>query len=98
MKSSSLFSRFFRRHSALRTRKSAISTPKSPIRPSRRPLHLESLERRELLAGVDITISDASAIEGSDHLKFLDRFVQAESGGLLRPRAATFGPDGNGDG
>src|SRR5947209_3861658 len=67
-------------------------------RPARRRLLLETLESRSLLAGVDITISDATAIEGGNALKSLDHFVQDASGGLTRPRASTFGPDGNGDG
>jgi len=45
-----------------------------------------------------ISVSDASAIEGSSALKILDRFVNAGSGGLSRPRTPLFGPDGNGDG
>jgi hypothetical protein len=45
-----------------------------------------------------ISVGDASAIEGSNTLKFLDRFVSNGSGGLARPRGSTFGPDGNGDG
>jgi sugar lactone lactonase YvrE len=50
------------------------------------------------ISGPAISISDATAIEGSDTLKFIDRFVPDGSGGLSRARGATFGPDGNGDG
>jgi streptogramin lyase len=57
---------------------------------------LERLEDRQLLS--TLSVSDASAIEGSSALKFIDRFVADGSGGLDRPRASTFGPDGNGDG
>jgi sugar lactone lactonase YvrE len=45
-----------------------------------------------------ISISDATATEGGTALKILDRFVQANSGGLQRPRTPLFGPDANGDG
>jgi hypothetical protein len=44
----------------------------------------------------DVTISVVgdSAIEGSNALKFLDRFVADGSGGLAIPRQSIFGPDG----
>jgi streptogramin lyase len=42
-----------------------------------------------------ISVSDASAIEGSDTLKFLDRFIPMGSGGLSRANGSVFGPDGN---
>jgi hypothetical protein len=42
-----------------------------------------------------ISIGNASAIEGSQALKFLDHFVDSGSGGLTRPRGSIFGPDGN---
>ncbi len=61
-----------------------------------RRISLERLEGRELLT--TISIGDATAIEGSGALKILDRFVDQGSGGILRPRLSTFGPDGNGDG
>lgn len=65
---------------------------------ARRP-RFEELESRSLLAGdIDISISDATATEGSSAMKILDRFVESNSGGLRRPRTPLFGPDGNGDG
>ncbi len=45
-----------------------------------------------------ISVSAASAIEGSSVLKVLDRFVNMNTNGLQRPRTPLFGPDGNGDG
>jgi hypothetical protein len=45
-----------------------------------------------------ISVGAASAIEGSNTLKLLDRFVSNGSGGLARPRGSIFGPDANGDG
>jgi len=42
-----------------------------------------------------ISVNDASAIEGSNNLKFLDRFVDLGSGGLSRANGSIFGPDGN---
>jgi sugar lactone lactonase YvrE len=48
--------------------------------------------------GAEFSISDATASEDNKSLKILDRFVQANSGGLVRPRAPLFGPDANGDG
>jgi hypothetical protein len=63
----------------------------------RKRFSFESLENRALLAS-DVSIGDATAIEGSDALKFIDRFIADGSGGIDRPRASTFGPDGNGDG
>ena len=45
-----------------------------------------------------ISIGDASAIEGTSTLKLLDRFVAAGSGGLMKPRGLVFGPDANSDG
>jgi sugar lactone lactonase YvrE len=42
-----------------------------------------------------ISISDASANEGSDAVKFIDVFVTAHSGGLTRTGNAVYGPDGN---
>jgi outer membrane protein assembly factor BamB len=47
---------------------------------------------------ITISISDATAVEGSSALKILGRFVSDNSGGLTRPRTPVFGPDGNGDG
>ncbi len=65
------------------------------IRKARRQaLCVEPLEARSLLS-VAISIGDASAIEGSSTLKFIDRFVSEGSGGLARPRSSIFGPDGN---
>jgi hypothetical protein len=63
---------------------------------NRRPL-FECLEPRTMLAA-SISISDATAIEGSNALKSIDRFVAAGSGGVAHPRGLAFGPDGNGDG
>ena len=45
-----------------------------------------------------ISISNATATEGSTAIKFLDRFVAQGSGGLTTPRGSTLGPDANGDG
>lgn len=42
-----------------------------------------------------ISVSNASASEGSNALKFLDHFVSPGSGGLARARGSIFGPDGN---
>jgi hypothetical protein len=42
-----------------------------------------------------ISISDATAIEGSNAVKFLDTFVQSGSGGLSRARGMAYGNDGN---
>jgi hypothetical protein len=50
------------------------------------------------MLAASISISDATAVEGSDTLKFVDRFVAEGSGGLVTPRDSTFGPDGNNDG
>lgn len=46
----------------------------------------------------EVSIADATAIEGSGALKKLDQFVTESSGGVARPRVSTFGPDTNGDG
>src|SRR5687768_284626 len=79
-----------------RSRKSIGSSRLRAHHQSLRRLALEPLEDRRLMA-VDISISDASAIEGDNALAFIDRFVAFQSGGLARPRGSTFGPDGNGD-
>lgn len=42
-----------------------------------------------------MSVADASAIEGSNTLKLLDRFVAQGSGGLSTSNGSTFGPDGN---
>jgi hypothetical protein len=42
-----------------------------------------------------ISVSGASAIEGSNTLRFLDHFIDPGSGGLARARSSVFGPDGN---
>jgi hypothetical protein len=42
-----------------------------------------------------ISVSGASAVEGSNTLKFLDHFISPGSGGLSRARSSIFGPDGN---
>ncbi len=42
-----------------------------------------------------ISVSNASAIEGSNTLNLLDHFVSPGSGGLSRARGSVFGPDGN---
>ncbi len=42
-----------------------------------------------------ISVSGASAVEGSNTLKFLDHFVSPGSGGLSRAKSSVFGPDGN---
>ncbi len=59
-----------------------------------RSLKFEKLENRELMAG-DLSISDATAMEGGSNLKLLDRFVSLGSGGLTKSAGSTFGPDGN---
>src|SRR5262249_31055211 len=43
----------------------------------------------------NISVSGASAAEGSNTLKFLDHFISPGSGGLSRARSSVFGPDGN---
>lgn len=73
-----------------------LSLPRRPRATRSRRMSLECLEERQLLSA--LSISDASAIEGSSALKFIDRFVAEGSGGLARPRSSTFGPDGNHDG
>jgi streptogramin lyase len=48
------------------------------------------------IAEAAVSIGDASAIERSSTLKFLDRFISDGSGGLAADtRESTFGPDGN---
>lgn len=47
---------------------------------------------------VGVSVADASAIEGSNALNFLGRFVEGETGGLLTGNFLVFGPDGNQDG
>jgi hypothetical protein len=42
-----------------------------------------------------ISVSSASAVEGSNTLTFLDHFVSPRSGGLSVANGSTFGPDGN---
>ena len=42
-----------------------------------------------------ISVSGATAVEGSNTLKFLDHFVSNGSGGLARAKSSVFGPDGN---
>lgn len=66
-------------------------------RSARLPLGVEALESRTL-PSFTISVSDSSAIEGSNALRFIDRFVAEGSGGLTIPRLPLFGPDGNGDG
>jgi hypothetical protein len=56
-------------------------------------LSLEQLERRDVPSA--LSIGDASAIEGSSALKFIDQFVSQGSGSLTTPRQSVFGPDGN---
>ena len=58
------------------------------------PLCVEALEDR-FLPSVALSISDASATEGSSSLQFIDNLVTSGSGGLSLPRAPAFGPDGN---
>jgi glucose/arabinose dehydrogenase len=68
-------------------------------------LYNRALSQEELqsihAAGLDgdgkiaISISDATAAEGSTTTKFLDGFVPAGSGGLSRPRVIAYGPGGN---
>jgi hypothetical protein len=49
-------------------------------------------------AAPTISISDATATEGSTAMKFVDDFVTSASGGLSGPRHLLFGPDTNDDG
>src|SRR5215467_1348090 len=58
-------------------------------------LHVQPLEERLVLSGVSISVGDASAIEGSSALKFIDQFVSPGNGGLSTPRQSVFGPDGS---
>ena len=46
----------------------------------------------------EFSISPGVAFEGNNELQFIDRFVADGSGGLLRTRLSTMGPDANGDG
>jgi streptogramin lyase len=48
-----------------------------------------------LTDNTSISVSGASAVEGSNTLKFLDHFVSPGSGGLSTARSSVFGPDGN---
>jgi hypothetical protein len=48
-----------------------------------------------LTNNTNISVSGASAVEGSNSLKFLDHFINPGSGGLSRARSSVFGPDGN---
>jgi hypothetical protein len=48
-----------------------------------------------LTDNTNISVSGASAIEGSNTLKVLDHFVDPGSGGLSVANGSTFGPDGN---
>jgi glucose/arabinose dehydrogenase len=57
---------------------------------------LETLEDR--VTPATISIADATAIEGSTALRFIDRFVADAGGPLLRLRGSAFGPDANADG
>ncbi len=43
---------------------------------------------------VEVSVNDASAIEGDTTTRFVDTFVSTNSGGLLNPRHLAFGPDG----
>jgi streptogramin lyase len=64
------------------------------LNPARQSLRLESLEHRWLFAG--ISISDATAIEGDASLRFIDAFVNTESGGgLANAHQLAFGADGS---
>jgi hypothetical protein len=48
-----------------------------------------------LTDNTNISVSNASAVEGSNTLKFLDHFIDPGSGGLSPANGSTFGPDGN---
>jgi hypothetical protein len=48
-----------------------------------------------LTNNTNISASGASAVEGSNTMKFLDHFIDPGSGGLANARSAIFGPDGN---
>lgn len=77
----------------------ARKPPKS--RPRVRPaagFRFESLEPRHMMSGTPptLSVSDATAIEGDESLRFIDRFVAASSGGLSTARSLIL--DGNGDG
>jgi hypothetical protein len=54
---------------------------------------LEALEDRSVPS--TLSINNASAIEGSNTLKHLDRFIPQGSGGLAVASGSIFGPDGN---
>jgi hypothetical protein len=43
----------------------------------------------------NISVGNASAVEGSNTLHFLDHFIDPGSGGLSRARSSVFGPDGD---
>jgi hypothetical protein len=55
---------------------------------------VERLEDRTVPSAM-ISVSDASAVEGSGTMKFIDAFVRPGSGTLLEPRGIDYGPDGN---
>lgn len=64
-------------------------------KPNLRPcLAIEGLEDRTVPT-VMISISDASAVEGSGAMKFIDALVSPQSGELREPRGIDYGPDGN---
>jgi hypothetical protein len=48
-----------------------------------------------LTNNTNVSVSSASAVEGSNTLKLLDHFIDAGSGGLSRARSSVFGPGGN---
>src|SRR5262245_23542803 len=52
-----------------------------------------ALEERSVPAA--LSIADASATEGGNTLKFLDRFISSGSGGLSVANGSTLGADGN---
>ena len=62
---------------------------------NKRTLVVEKLEDRALMA-VTISISDGSAVEGDNSIRFVDEFVSAGSAGLAsNPYGMTLGPDGH---
>src|SRR5205823_3825328 len=57
-------------------------------------LGIELLEDRAM-PSVMLSVSDASAFEGSASMKFIDSFIAPQSGGVRNPRGIDYGPDGN---
>src|SRR5262245_3936170 len=68
-------------------------TAKHPSKPTNRcRLAVEHLERRDVPS--TISISDATAIEGSSAYRFTDNYVAPNAYGLAAGREVELGPDG----